>query len=299
MQKFTVAEMLDELRAILLFEADHVSLSFGPQAAEQLIGLKSDGGDYQDKDVKDVDLDRSHIAGAFERAYEFAFRPSVTNNVGTNDIEELNLFMLGTPRGGSGGETHRFMTPDGLCQTVADAATARWKLEWDIAGSGTHTFTTRELALLADMTEGAVRNALADKSESGLRAIPDKRNPIVVTHAEALRWLKGRRGFVSLPDSPRADRFFLEQLRNIHSSHGLGNLILERVVATFSSAPEAAHAIHWSISDLADWLLGNQTFELKRARTLAEALDLDVPLFAGKALEVVLRRDSEGAAAVK
>jgi hypothetical protein len=38
---------------------------------------------------------------------------------------------------------------------VADAASARWKLEW--IADGTQTFTIRELALLANMTEGAVR----------------------------------------------------------------------------------------------------------------------------------------------
>jgi hypothetical protein len=69
--------------------------------------------------------------------------------------------MEGLPRIGSvaDADTHQFMGPDGRCRIVVDVVHARWKLQWDELG---HSLTTRELALLANMSEGAVGNAMAD-----------------------------------------------------------------------------------------------------------------------------------------
>jgi hypothetical protein len=172
---------------------------------------------------------------------------------------------------------------------AADTVLARWKLEWARAGS--EDFTTRELALLADITEGAVRNALADKSESGLRAIPGTKNPVTIEHAEALRWLKGRRGFIPSPGIPSEDRFLREHLQNVRSTKALGHLIDRRLWDMFGSPDAASTVLGWNPSDVEDWRKGAQTFDADLARQLAKALDLDVPLFVGKALEVTLRRD--------
>jgi hypothetical protein len=195
MARFKKEEMLVELRTIFLFEADHILMGAGPEMAERFIGFPvPEEGEYCHRSPMEVDLSRFQIANAFEHGYEFAFRPSVMNMLDESQVQDLNVFMLGTPKAGGislGGETHRFMTPDGLCQMVADTVHARWKLEWDSPGA--HVLSTRELALLADMTEGAVRNAIADKGENGLRAISGSKNPVTVEHADALRWLSGRR----------------------------------------------------------------------------------------------------------
>lgn len=296
MARFTKDEMLNELRTIFLFEADHILMGAGPDMARQFIGFNpGDAMEYCHLSPETVDLSRFHIAGSFERGYDSAFRPSVLSTLGEHEVQDLATFMLGTPRAGgisSGGETHRFMTPDGLCQRVADTVHARWKLEWDPTGVGCHTFTTRELALLADMTEGAVRNALADKSDNGLQAVPGRKNPILVEHAEAHRWLLGRRGFIPWPDRPSSDRFLTEHLQNIKSSEALGELLRQRLDAAFGvAAKNAEEKFAWPQSTLNKWIAGTQVFEEERARELAEALDFDVPLFVGKALEVTLRRD--------
>jgi hypothetical protein len=284
--------MRDELRAIFLFEADHILMGSGPEMAQRFIGFDTgDNGEYCFHNPADVDLSRFQIATAFDDGYEYAFRPSVTNELDKGRVQDLAVFMLGTPKAGgiySGGETHSFMTPDGLCQTVADTVHARWKLEWDSPGS--HTFTTRELALLADMTEGAVRNALS-KSEDGLRAIPGTKNPVYVEHAEALRWLNGRRGFIASPQRASEDRFLKEQLQNVQDAETLGKLIERRLWNTYDSIDKAPSALGWTSIELEGWVNGTQAFKTDRARTLAQALDLDIPLFVGKALEVTLRRD--------
>ena len=285
--------MFDELRTIFLFEADHLLMGVGPEMAERFIGFEAGShGEYCHHTASAVDLTRFQIAQSFDRGYDYAFRPSVMNTLGEGEVQDLNVFMLGTPKAGgidSGGETHDFMTPNGFCQTVADTVFARWKLEWESAGD--HDFTTRELALLADMTEGAVRNALADKSENGLRAIPGTKNPVTVDHAEASRWLKGRRGFIPSPGRPSEDRFLTENLQNIQTAEELGQLVRRRLWDTFGSPDKAPKALDWSPSDVEDWQKGAQIFDADHARRLAIALDFDTPLFVGKALEVTLRRD--------
>ena len=293
MARFTKEEMFTELRTIFLFEADHLLLGAGQEMAERFIGQPlGDEREYFDRPPADVDLSRFPIARSFDNGYEYAFRPSLLNDLDESEVQDLMVFMLGTPKAGgtvSGAETHDFMTPDGLCQTVADAVMARWKLEWDSPGS--HQFTTRELALLADMTEGAVRNALADKSENRLRAIPGTKNPVEVEHAEALRWLKGRRGFIASPERPSDDRFLTEHLQAIRNATELGRLVGRRLWSVFGSPDKAPAVMGWTLSDIETWTKGQQTFDADAARKLAEALDFNVPLFVGKALEVTIRRD--------
>jgi len=295
MVRFTKEQMFNELRTIFLFEADHLLMGAGPEMARRFIGFDTgDEAEYCNHSPAEVDLSRFAISGKFDGGYEYAFRPSVMNTLGEEGVQDLHTFMLGTPRAGgisSGGETHSFMTPEGLCQMVCDTVHARWKLEWDPVWAGSHTFTTRELALLADMTEGAVRNALADKSENGLRAVPGSKNPVIVEHADAMRWLKGRRGFIPTPDRPSADRFLLEHLQNIQSSEALGHLVGMQLWAAFGSPEKAPAALGWNPAEVEGWVKGTQTFDVEQARSLAAALDFDIPLFVGKSLEVTLRRD--------
>lgn len=293
MPRFTKQEMLEELRTILLFEADHILMGAGKEAAENFIGFPVPEGDgqYCFEAPEKVDIRRFQITDKFIRGYDIAFAPSLLVAFDGSEFQDLNVFMLGTPRTGgisAGGETHRYMTPDGYCQIVADAAFARWKLEWDDAGAGSNTFTTRELALLSNMTEGAIRNAIADKSENGLRASPGSK-PVSVKHDEALRWLTGRRGFIPSPKRPSEDRFLTEHLRDIRSPEALGKLIERQLWSTFDSPQTARDALGWTADEIEQWCDGSFRFDESRARQLAQALDFDVPLFVGKALETSLR----------
>jgi len=117
--------------------------------AEAFIGFPAgDKGEYVHESPSMLDLLLfADITASFERAYEFAFNRSRLNTFGEHEVQDLQVFMEGTARIGgisSGGEQHQFMTPDGYCRTVADAALARWKLEW--VGDDSATFTTRDLA---------------------------------------------------------------------------------------------------------------------------------------------------------
>jgi hypothetical protein len=294
MARFAKEEMLNELRTIFLYEADHILMGAGSQSAENFIGFPvPEGRQYCFESPDKVDLSRFQITDKFVRGYDVAFAPSVLTALEGSEFQDLIVFMQGTPRVGgisAGGETHRFMTPDGYCQMVADAAFARWKLEWDESGAGSHTFTTRELALLSNMTEGAVRNAIADKT-NGLRSIPGSK-PVSIEHDEALRWLQERRGFIPTPERARDDRSLTEHLRNIQSPHVLGKLIERQLWSTFGSPDAAPAALGWTVDEIGQWCRGSFQFDESRARQLGQALDFDVPLFVGKVLEVSLRRSS-------
>jgi len=289
MAGFSKEQMLDELRTIFLFEADHVLISSGAAKAEAFIGFPpGEEGEYVHESPSKVDLSLfASIAASFERAYEFAFNRSRLNTFGEHEVQDLQAFMEGTPRIGgisSAGEQHRFMTPDGYCRMVADAALARWKLEW--AGDESATFTTRELALLANMSEGAVRMAISDKTEGRLKAIPGSK-PVAVEFAEAKRWLSGRRGFIPWPERAADDRFLARAIRDAESPRVLARLIHQ--VAGFEPANKLADKLGWSAADVQPWLDGAFVFDVDRAGQLAKVLQLDVPMFVGKALEVSLR----------
>ncbi|SLN77775.1 hypothetical protein [Oceanibacterium hippocampi] len=289
MPEFTKIEMQQELQTILLFEADHILLGRGEEAAEKFIGFSCGAdGEYLHMDPERVDLACFPIAGSFERGYDFAFTPSVLCGLGEHEVQDLIVFMLGTPRAGgvsSGAELHRFMTPGGYCQTVADAVMARWKLEWEEGGSD---FTTRELALLANMTEGAVRNALAGKGAASLTAIPGSK-PVAVAFDEARRWLSGRRGFRATPHRPGQDPVLRERLSGLTDAVELGRIV--RALRSETQSDEPGTLSDWPAADVEAWFTGQYVFDQQKAAELAKALDLDIPLFVGKALELSLRRD--------
>ncbi|ACE99676.1 hypothetical protein IP86_17585 [Rhodopseudomonas sp. AAP120] len=294
MAEFSKEQMLDELRTIFLFEADHVLISSGPTKAAAFIGFPpGDKGEYVHEQASKVDLSLfADITGSFERAYEFVFNRSRLNAFGEHEVQDLQVFMEGTPRVGgisSGGEMHRFMTPDGYCRAVADAALARWKLEW--AGDESAKFTTRELALLANMSEGAVRMAIADKTEGRLKAIPGSK-PVAVDFAEAKRWLSGRRGFAPWPERAADDRLLARAIRDAETPKELSRLIGQ--IAGIGAADRLANVLGWPAADLQPWLDGSFSFDVERAGQVAEALELDVPMFVGKALEVTLRTPKGG-----
>lgn len=292
MARFTKDEMLDELRTIFLYEADHIAMGASEEAAEHFIGTKLCSEEREREFLhlspSRVDLSRFRISRTFAQAYDFAFEPGISKSL-DEEVQDLLVFMDGTPRAGgqsiSAGETHRFMTPDGFCQTVTDAAFARWKLEIVRHGE----FTTRELALLANMTEGAVRNAMADKGENALKAIPGSK-PVQASYDEARRWLSGRRGFRATPERLRDDPHLREKLASLQTAAELGDMIRRhRVVFGPSLSPALGE---WSEEEIGLWETGRFEFDRARAEDLARGLDLDVPLFVGKALEVSLRRDA-------
>ena len=314
MNRITKDALRGELRLILLCQADHILITASREAATSFIGF--DTGFHRTYDFMhlqgecpEVDLDRFAITGLLDKAYDFALTPSLENSIGETDVTKLITFMNGVPRVGGYGEARSFTSSNGLCQTIVDTAHARWKLEMERGG----TFTARELALLANMSEGAVRNAMSDKSESGLKVIHGSK-PAQVDWSDARDWLHGRRGFVPTPTKPSLDETLKARFAAVKTAQELGALIYthatlldpdtrhefeENEFGTYSSFFEVDRAcgglarLGWSESEYAAWIRGTFEFDTRKATDLAKALDFDVPAFAAKALEVSLRRDAE------
>lgn len=287
MPKFTKEDVLNELRKILLIQADHLVITGSVELAEAFIGLPQpeDSWDFFAHDPKLVDLSRFNIAHQFDWCFDYAFNPSVLTRHDESYVQDLLVFIDGIPRSDNGGDRLPFLTDQGLCHTVADATYARFALEEGF------DLTTRQVALMANMTEGAVRNALAQKGDGGLRAIPGTKNPVMIEHAEALTWLQGRRGFVPTPENFRDDRFLTAQIANERTAQGLGKLVSRLLWPIFGTPEKAPAQLGWSTEKLDAWTTGTQEFSVEDAARLATALKLDVPLFVGKAQEVVLRRE--------
>lgn len=293
MRRFTKEEMLGELRRIFLFEADHIALGAGFRQAEAFVGFTPTDGEYINDDPARVDLTRFQISSKFERAYDFAFTPSLSTVI-DEEVQDLHVFLDGMPRVGgislSAGEPNDMVGPEGRCRTVAAVALARWKLEIDRTGE----FSSRELALLANMSEGAVRNAMVEKGEAGLRAIPGSK-PVSVEYQEAKRWLSGRRGFIPLPLQPRNDVVLHAKLSEVRTVEEFTFFLRRHVSVYGDPRPDVVQVMDRELTpeELERWLdYGTFEFDLKKAQRIAEILDLDVALFVGKALEVALRRDA-------
>jgi len=106
---------------------------------------------------------------------------------------------------------------------------ARRKLS-DPGLRSTAVFSVRELALLADMSEGAVRNALSAKGVASRR----EESKVVVEWAEASVWLRKKRGFRPTPDaahSPHTDWETAATLKTLLAAltkfPGAENILLE------------------------------------------------------------------------
>lgn len=287
MPRFSKEQIHGELSKILLIQADHIANTAHPDIAEQFIGfpLQNDEFCYFESDPARVDLSRFHATTLLDACYEYAVSPSVLTGHDDSLVQDLQVFVLGMPQADVGGEIHSFLTESGVCRMVAEISLARFKLDEGDALSG------REVALLANMTEGAVRNALADKSENGLQAISGTKNPVMIENDEALRWLMGRRGFVPTPFSLDEDRFVTERILKSRSTKEIGEIVSRLSWTRFGSPDDAPAKLGWSDETFKAWCEGTQTFDETKAIQLAEAFGTDVPLFVGKMRETTLRRD--------
>lgn len=275
-----------ELREILLCEADHLTITASQGIAESFIGFPlGDASRFADADRSQIDLSRFAATELLETCFDYAFTPSILTGHDDSLVQDLQVFINGLPQSNAEGFVYDFMTDKGVCRTVAAAALARFHLD------NGFDLSAREVALLANMTDGAIRNALADKGDNSLRAMPGTKNPIMIEHAEALRWLQGRRGFVPTPARLGDDRFLADAIRSTRSAKDLGTLIQRMAWAKFRSPADASKALGWTAEQFQAWIDGKQAFDETDTVSLAEAFGIDVPLFVGKTLEITLRRD--------
>lgn len=268
---FAKSDMLTELRTILLFEGDHLILGRGLDFAESFLGFApDDGSNYCDDDPEKVDLSLFEIARSFDQGYDFAYAPTNPPQIGDHEPQDLIVFMDGVPRTGGtsmGGTQHTFMTPAGLCRRVADTVFARWMLEIE----NSDEFTVRELALLANMSEGAVRNAISNK---GLKA-SKRGTSTYVERTDALEWIHGRQGFTPMPPDPTDEMAPVNRLLHAGTPQEFAVALQEALLERHPSVEQVVSDLDWTEADAQRWLEGDVVAVFADTARLARLLELD------------------------
>ncbi|CAO3405499.1 hypothetical protein [Azospirillum palustre] len=281
---FPATELLDELRTILLFTADFLAMTRSAEAAAAFIGFDSE--QYHSESPSRVALHSFRVAPTMTIIYDYAFQVGEAHRFSEAHLQDALVFIDGVPRvggqGAEGGMTHPYMGEDGLCRRAITTANARWKLEKIF----NFDLSVRELALLAGMTEGAVRNALA---AAGIKA---KGSRTYVSNTFAREWLAGRRGFVPTtcweytPDAAHLD------IRTARTVSDLSLALTRRAEQKGLSVTALATASTVVPERTAAWLTGTPDLDVATAVALATALDLDPALVAGRTVELLLRQSS-------
>lgn len=221
---FTAEAYERELKLGFLIIADHARRHFGDGTVEQLLGVKVDG-ELSEVPLSIVNLENVYTGLQLLLMYDFAFGRSGVEPSGDFEETALASFIgLVQPVWAYGDEAP--WPKDPLSQRVLDAYRARVRLYTNDEEEA--FFSVRELALLADITEGAVRNALSNKEVTSTKGA----SGVVVAREEARRWLSKKRGF---RDPRNENEVFPEALSSAESVE----MFLVRL-AELPAAPEQA-----------------------------------------------------------
>lgn len=173
-----------DLAQMLIAHAATIVRWASPEAATAFIGFPpgEPSMPYDEAKWSDVDLDRFEPTRLFDVAYDYAFQVGDPTRYGPEEWTDLS-FLLDSYVTGYTMMHSPMADARSVIRQVGDMAHARWLLD----NEPMETLSTRHLALLAQMEESAVRNALAKMGRSARGGIDN---------AAACQWLKGRRGFV-------------------------------------------------------------------------------------------------------
>lgn len=293
MSRFSKQDLYAEIVKILLVQARQLTVCTGNfSASEAFLGVSLNDDEAEETKINHdrLDLDRFHVVRSISACYDYAFYPSGDDAYDGDFHDEVADFLAGMPREDFSGSIDDYPSPGAPAGSlIADtywAAAARYALDQDNG----ETLDIRQLALLADMTEGAVRNALSQKGDAGLQAIP-KSKPVAIALDEARRWLSGRRGFTPTPSRPSEDPMMNERLRQLDRIEYFADFMTRHVRRAFGSKEAAAQTLGWELGEIEAWCDGSFVFDGSHAASLAKAIDADVPTLVGKAHELSLRRD--------
>lgn len=285
MSRPTLSDVRLELAASLIVQARHIVLvTDSPEKGETFLGCDPD-----DARPDRIDLSRFPVAAQIEALHAYAFAPTGDDLYDVNALHGIAHVLSGLPREDWDGSVHGFpgQGHPSAMSDVLDAACARAAIDGQ-EGTWTDDLSVRQLALLADMTEGAVRNAISQGGAAGLTAVPGTK-PVRISLDEARRWLPGRRGFRPTPTGPSDDPVMNERLRAFARMEQFTDFVARHATRRLGSAEALG-------PDAAGWLDGSYIFDAAAAGRVADAIGADRPTFVGKALELALRRDAGAAA---
>lgn len=288
MEKKTV---MDELREVLLGNACQIVLSTGEDTlAESYLGISlydfslgSMQSAFRD-DIAAVNLERFSIAHQIGAAYDFALQKGdskARTAFGEDDWNDLAIFVEGAARCSFGGERTPLVYEDSALRRTLDMALARMSL---MHGS---SLTIRELALLADIGETAVRTSL---SAEGIRT---EGKPARISAEVADPWLRKRRGFVPTLElqEPSAEDEALAATA-MFANHPFDEAIMEIMDQPGFDVSELAQGAKVDEAWLISLMSGSTVAcDIEALLRLAASFGIEAPLFVGRAVESILRRE--------
>lgn len=187
---FLIDEVLDELRMLIWCTASQVALLGRSDLGDAMIEKDADFGmsETPSRYLPRINLDAFDIAKTVRDAYDFAFQVNDPSRFTGDDWGDLMSLVYGCARHSWSGDISPPCREESRLRHVADMVQGRVQLLTDGA------LSIRQLALLANMIEPAVRSSL---SAEGIKT---EGRPASLPAAKALKWLRGRRGFVPTSD---------------------------------------------------------------------------------------------------
>lgn len=275
---FLKEDMMAELRRAFLVQANQIAHAGSLEFARVFIGFKTVNPlyPYCEDDPGRVDLTRFNATAYLDLAYDYAFQTGQHWRFGDVAAQDVREFVRGANLQASDGEQSPLADSDGLCRRAADAAFGRWNLE-----SG-RDLTVRELSLLAQMTEAAVRNSLSKE-----RIAIDQGK---IDGNTALVWLKQRRDFIPTRIDEGHKERWAAHARFVLDHRDFGEAFGLILKGYEKSAEEIAGKAGVSDGFIEGLKAGRPTADLEALRRVGEALELDAPHFVGLAVQESLRR---------
>ncbi|MGA1860609.1 hypothetical protein VH569_31900 [Azospirillum sp. 11R-A] len=273
---FSLDDLRDELRRIFLIQAGLIMLARGMETAEAYVGFLPEHDDpieaepYDLDTLDHVDLLLFPIVREFETLYRQVFEPREAPALWGGDTLLANNFVQALPEVSASGIVCEFP----LVRRVAETAYARSKLDEFVALKPAPNLSVREIALLADMTEGAVRNAISSQGPDRLRTERQGKG-ISIKPLEALRWLAGRRGFVTRPCRPMGDGWFWKNFEADLSRRYLAYCLEILIYNNLGQPAAAAAKLGWLIEEVENWIAGRFPNDAAHIAAMADALGLD------------------------
>ncbi|MDA8251907.1 MAG: hypothetical protein M0Z28_22465 [Rhodospirillales bacterium] len=274
---FSKDDMLTELKRAMLVQASQIAHAGSMEAAIAFIGFGTTNElyPYCEDDADKVDLRRFHASSYMDAAYDYAFQIGCYWAFGDGEAQDLNEFIQGANPRNCFGNGSPLANLDSLCRRAADMAFGRWKL------SQGHDLRIRELALLADMKEPAVRNSLS-------------KDRITVQNGEvdseaASKWLAERRDFIPTRTNEGNKERWANFARTVLQINDLSKAFGQLLKGYPLSEAELAAKAQVSEPFIGALAAGRPTLDLEALRRVGEALDLDAPHFVGVAVQAALR----------
>lgn len=279
---FGIDQLHNELRGIFACMAEQVCVVAGGDAANAFLGLdlyeEHDGPlDYAfpaDR-FPDIDPGRFPITEIFEDVHRTVFSPNSDEDL-PFEIEEAAMaaFLRAMPQQKVDGDRPAYLSREGKAVQLAEYAMAVARILrvlWGAYRPGQRLgLSAREIALLGQLNEGTVRNAMSGKKAAMKPfVLPDGSAWVPVE--VALRWLSERRGYRPRP-VPLTHVFGLTPDKSpswfataLHWNAG--------------SAARIADELGWDEADVQAALNGEFPQDEFRQRRLAEVCRIDPDAF--------------------